>query len=86
VRKPNSDIFVEACKDLDCLPEEVVYVGDTISRDVIGSKNAGLKACVRIFKDGFKEDADEKYKNLDTSYVISDFDELENMIKKIDKI
>ncbi|MDR2829199.1 MAG: HAD family hydrolase [Mycoplasmataceae bacterium] len=79
-RKPNKNIFLEACKDLDCTPDEVVYVGDTISRDVIGSNNAGLKACIRIKTASFHELSVERYKDKDTQYVIEEFAEIVDII------
>jgi putative hydrolase of the HAD superfamily len=79
-RKPNKNIFLEACKDIDCQPNEVVYVGDTISRDVIGSKNAGLKACIRINAVTFHELEKDQYKDKDTQYVINEFSEIINIV------
>jgi putative hydrolase of the HAD superfamily len=81
IRKPNSSIFDAACCDLGLKNNEVVYVGDTISRDVIGSKNARLKACIRI-KSNFKDEASFK----DTPYIINDLKEIFELIKKINKI
>lgn len=42
-RKPNKEIFEYTCKQIDCLPEECVYIGDNYNIDVLGSRNAGLK-------------------------------------------
>lgn len=48
VRKPDPEIFYRACGRLGITPEELGYVGDTISRDVLGSRNAGLGLVVQI--------------------------------------
>src|SRR5690606_38997929 len=38
VRKPDPGIFRIAENELNMRPEELVYVGDTVSRDVIGTR------------------------------------------------
>ncbi|MCD8077101.1 MAG: HAD family hydrolase [Lachnospiraceae bacterium] len=47
-RKPAGDIFTISMRQLRSKPEECVYVGDTISRDIIGSKRAGFAAAIQI--------------------------------------
>lgn len=47
-RKPYTGLFHAAAADLGALPEECVYVGDTISRDVRGARAAKYGASVRI--------------------------------------
>lgn len=42
VRKPNLEIFKVACERADVLPEEAVYVGDTIQNDIVGANRAGM--------------------------------------------
>jgi putative hydrolase of the HAD superfamily len=70
IRKPSPDIFIEVCKEMKIKPNEMVYVGDTISRDVIGAKNAKLRACIRI---GKTPEGDKKFENTkyDTKYKIN---------------
>ena len=48
IRKPDPRIFEVALKELNVTAAETGYVGDTISRDVLGARNAGLGLCVRI--------------------------------------
>ena len=48
LRKPLPDIFYIAMRQLRSRPEECVYVGDTVSRDVIGSKRAGCARSIQI--------------------------------------
>ena len=45
IRKPASRIFWKATTLSNRLPENCLYIGDTYSSDVIGAKNAGMKAC-----------------------------------------
>jgi putative hydrolase of the HAD superfamily len=47
-RKPGRAIFIEAAADLGAKPSEAVYVGDTVSRDVRGARDAGYLATIRI--------------------------------------
>ncbi len=48
LRKPLPDIFEVSMRQLCVKPEECVYVGDTVSRDVIGSKRAGFACSIQI--------------------------------------
>jgi putative hydrolase of the HAD superfamily len=48
MRKPNPELFLAAAADLGFAPAECVYVGDTVSRDVRGSRLAGYLGCIRI--------------------------------------
>ncbi|MDR0998621.1 MAG: HAD family hydrolase [Treponema sp.] len=47
-RKPGKAIFIEAAADLGVKPSEAAYVGDTVSRDVRGARDAGYLATIRI--------------------------------------
>ena len=42
IRKPNVKIFKVACERADVLPEEAMYVGDTIENDIVGANRAGM--------------------------------------------
>ena len=48
MRKPLPDIFEVSTRQLRVKPENCVYVGDTISRDIIGSKRAGFACAIQI--------------------------------------
>lgn len=48
MRKPLPDIFEVSTRQLRVKPENCVYVGDTISRDIIGSKRAGFACSIQI--------------------------------------
>lgn len=79
MRKPNPDIFLSACIDLNVKPTETVFVGDTISRDVTGSRNAKLNACIRFDNEHVKE-ADKN----DTQYIITSFKQFIKTLKTIE--
>ncbi len=48
IRKPSPDIFRIAEAQLGLTPDELAYVGDTLSRDVRGVRNAGWKLMIQI--------------------------------------
>lgn len=52
VRKPSADIFRIAERAMGLKPEELAYVGDTISRDVRGVRNAGWRLMIQIYNPG----------------------------------
>ena len=47
-RKPSPRIFWEATGKMDLPPAACAYVGDTISRDVVGAKRAGYALSIQI--------------------------------------
>jgi putative hydrolase of the HAD superfamily len=61
VRKPNGAIFEHAFRQTGLLPEQCVYVGDTLSRDVEGSTRAGFK-CSILIHSGLTEMKDKDYR------------------------
>ena len=48
-RKPHPEIFRISMRQMCCKPEECVYMGDTVSRDIIGAKRAGFGKAVQIY-------------------------------------
>lgn len=44
IRKPAPEIFIEGCRRLGIAPEHCLYLGDSLNKDVAGSKAAGLHA------------------------------------------
>lgn len=47
-RKPHPGIFQISLRQMQVSPANCVYVGDTVSRDIIGSKRAGFAKAVQI--------------------------------------
>ena len=43
VSKPDPAIFALAVAQLGCQPRDVLYVGDSFSKDVVGARSAGLR-------------------------------------------
>jgi 2-haloalkanoic acid dehalogenase type II len=42
--KPDSRIFAEALRRAECRPEEALFVGDSLSQDIVGANRAGLRS------------------------------------------
>ena len=47
-REPHPEIFRIALRQMQAKPEMCVYVGDTVSRDIIGPKQVGFAKAVQI--------------------------------------
>ena len=47
-RKPAPDIFRIAMLRMGVRPEECIYVGDTVSRDIVGPRRAGMACTIHI--------------------------------------
>lgn len=48
IRKPDPGIFQMAAEQIGVPLGEMAYVGDTLSRDVLGCRNAGVGLCIQI--------------------------------------
>ena len=42
VRKPGIEIFKVACERADVLPEEAIFIGDSVQNDIVGANRAGM--------------------------------------------
>ncbi len=58
-RKPAPEIFLEATRALKLLPVRCAYVGNRVSRDVVGCKRAGFALGIMIEPEG-KQRTDEQ--------------------------
>jgi putative hydrolase of the HAD superfamily len=82
VRKPRAALFTRAADKLGVKPEECAYLGDTISRDIIGAKNAGMKLMIQIINpNGTKQDADFDPNAYRPDFVITDPLEVPEILK-----
>ena len=83
-RKPHEGIFRISLYEMRSLPENSVYVGDTMSRDVIGSKRAGFAVAVQIksFMTG-PSDTKVQQSAYQPDYVITDFTQLVQILDEI---
>lgn len=46
-RKPDRRIFLEAARQLDESPENIIYVGDRLDKDIMGALKAGMRAVLK---------------------------------------
>lgn len=51
VRKPHADIFYHAANMAGYAPAECVYIGDRYLEDIVGPKNIGMAAILKVKKD-----------------------------------
>ena len=85
IRKPDPRIFEIAMKEMHTTAAETGYVGDTISRDVLGARNAGLALSVRIDNPAIAH-RDAAFRGPDApqaDYVIHELDELVPILSRI---
>ena len=71
-KRPALGGFERIKQCLDIPSENILYVGDTIKKDIIPAKKAGLKACLVLW--------DRKEKSNNADYVINQLMELKNII------
>lgn len=71
-RKPCPDIFQVALRQLRSKPEECVYVGDTVSRDIIGSKRAGFAKAIQICSQLTKQKDQGIRREFEPDYTVED--------------
>ncbi len=81
-RKPNSNIFLIALHQMRAKAENCAYVGDTISRDVIGAKNAGFGLTLQI--DSFlTADRDARTDGVQPDYRLNDIYDVYPILKML---
>ncbi len=83
LRKPCPDIFEVSLHQLQASADECFYVGDTISRDIVGSKRAGFAGAIQIYSHltAMKDIAD-KYE-FKPDYVVEDIYDVYPLLKKV---
>lgn len=84
IRKPDPRIFMIAMQEMGVTAEETGYVGDTISRDVVGARNAHLGLVVRLDNPSIAH-RDAAYKGPDApqaDYVIHELYELPEILRE----
>ncbi len=70
-RKPDPRLFLQALDALGLRPEEAIYVGNDMFRDMFGARQLGIKT---IF---FKSNQGEQiYKNIEPDYIVYNFKEV----------
>jgi putative hydrolase of the HAD superfamily len=83
-RKPNTELFLAAAADLGVLPEACIYVGDTVSRDVRGSRLAGYFGSIRI-NSGLTAGSDTGFgtEGEEADYPVASLMEIPDIVKSI---
>jgi putative hydrolase of the HAD superfamily len=85
-RKPGKQIFIEAAADLGAKPGEAVYVGDTVSRDVRGGREAGYLATIRIASElTARSDAEYNIEGEEADYFIKSLLEIPAIVDVLKK-
>ena len=81
IRKPDPAIFRMAEAALGLKPEELAYVGDTLSRDVRGTRAAGWRLAIQIYSPGAaRRDAGMAELGYRADYNIADLMEIPGII------
>ncbi|MHC1786474.1 MAG: HAD family hydrolase [Christensenellales bacterium] len=86
VRKPDAGIFRIAEAELRLSSDQLAYVGDTISRDVIGARNAGWRLMIQIHNPSSAfRDKGVQSSGYQPDYLIGDLAEIPGIIAKENK-
>ena len=83
LRKPCTDIFSVALHQVRSTPEESVYVGDTVSRDIIGSKRAGFAAAIQICSKLTREKDAGIRRAWEPDYVVEDIYDVYPIVRQL---
>jgi putative hydrolase of the HAD superfamily len=81
-RKPNARIFHEAARLMELPPAACAYVGDTVSRDVIGARRAGYGLAIQI-KSFLTTQIDEGTDDVRPDAVVHDLMEVVDLVAPI---
>ncbi len=82
IRKPDPEIFEIAARRAQISLCEMAYVGDTLSRDVLGSRNAHLPLVIQINNPSTKfRDEGLIGTGLKPDFLIEDFNEIPDLIR-----
>lgn len=82
--KPHPAPFRYICRELGVTPEEVLYVGDSCKKDMVGASRAGMKTCLIAPK--AKHDAKREklhHSCPEADHICADYTEFSNMIEEL---
>jgi len=83
IRKPDPAIFRLAEEQMHLDPRETAYVGDTLSRDVRGVRNAAWRLAIQIYSPGAaRRDAGLAEMGFRADYNITDLSEIPDIIRR----
>jgi FMN phosphatase YigB (HAD superfamily) len=80
-RKPNPAIFLEAARQMQLSPGECAYVGDTVSRDVAGSRRSEYALAIQI-KSFLTEKSDTEKDTEPPDAIITDLRQVSDIIAR----
>lgn len=83
MRKPAPDIFRVALCQMQSRPEECVYVGDTISRDITGSKRAGFAKAIQICSQLTREKDCGVKREFEPDYMVEDIYDVLPVVREL---
>lgn len=86
-RKPHPGIFTVATRQMCARPESCLYVGDTVSRDVVGARRAGFSKVVQIASFMTEmSDAEAEKERYTADYIMAgDFRELVDYVESVSR-
>lgn len=82
IRKPDPRIFRQALAEMHLQPPEAVYVGDTLSRDVVGALQTGFRASILI-KSALTTTKDTLVRSTKPDFTITDLYEILEIVSSI---
>ena len=83
IRKPHPFLFHDALKRMNSDATRAIYVGDTVSRDVVGAKNAGLFRTIQIRSEFTKLNDDASADHITPDYVIHSLMDIPAIVDEI---
>lgn len=75
LRKPDPGMFEKALQKMHLRPDEIIFVGNDMFRDIFGAHNLGIKTVFFRTNQG-----EQNYSGADADYIIYNFAELINAI------
>ncbi len=86
IRKPHGFLFRDIINQMGCEAENTLYVGDTVSRDVVGARNAGLYGSIQICSEFTKLSDQEHSPGIKPDYIIHDLMSIPEIVDRINQI
>jgi putative hydrolase of the HAD superfamily len=80
-RKPNERIFDKAARVMHLPPHACAYVGDTVSRDIIGARRAGYGLAIQI-RSFLTEKSDQGIDHVPPDALIKDLGEVVGLVTR----
>lgn len=82
-RKPDPNIFQVSLRQIQSTPDQCVYVGDTVSRDIIGSKRAGFAVAIQIGSQLTREKDKGIRREFEPDHLVEDIYDVYPIVKKL---